>query len=282
MAKLPTLMIVLSAALALFGPGTERAALAQVPGGGGRAECDIARPGQPPLVDGGLFPVGPASCALGNNASASIDVRPYVLLQGRVDAGGLPVVSGSGASVIVELQYDFIVTGGTFGDAVPVDIASRMFAAVSPSPDPNNANSADASIALFRLSALGGNPVANDGLIEACAVSPDVGGCTSRYDGTTALAMKSGSAERLLLQIILGASPPSGGTASAWIDPYIFIDPAFARAGDYRIAVSGGVGNAPPPSDAVPEPATWELMLAGFAGLGMVRRRATRMTCAIA
>lgn len=57
-------------------------------------------------------------------------------------------------------------------------------------------------------------------------------------------------------------------------DPYIYVDPAFAYAGDYRIVVSAGVGNAPP----VPEPSTLWLAVAGLAVL--CRRRARGIVCA--
>jgi hypothetical protein len=78
-------------------------------------------------------------------------------------------------------------------------------------------------------------------------------------------------AERVLLQIIVAASSTAGGSGSASIDPFIFVDPQLSNAGDYAITVSDGVANIPP----VPEPSAWMLSLASFGGLGVVRSRRT-------
>jgi hypothetical protein len=62
------------------------------------------------------------------------------------------------------------------------------------------------------------------------------------------------------------------GVASAYADPYIFIDPAFAAAHPgYSLSFSAGVGNML--AGAVPEPASWIMMLAGFGLVGAVARR---------
>jgi hypothetical protein len=65
--------------------------------------------------------------------------------------------------------------------------------------------------------------------------------------------------------------------------PYIyseaFLDPYFSIVSDdpeaYTLEFSPGVGNSPL-SAAVPEPSTWAMMLAGFAGLGFVTFRRSR------
>jgi hypothetical protein len=67
----------------------------------------------------------------------------------------------------------------------------------------------------------------------------------------------------------------NAGSASAFLDPYFYIDPTFAFASEYSVIVSAGIGNTPPGS--VPEPSTWAMLLIGFAGLGYAeyaRRRA--------
>jgi hypothetical protein len=63
-------------------------------------------------------------------------------------------------------------------------------------------------------------------------------------------------------------------SASAYLDPYFFIDPSTANLGEYSILVSEGIGNLP----ATPEPSTWAMMLLGFAGLSFVGYRASRRT----
>lgn len=61
--------------------------------------------------------------------------------------------------------------------------------------------------------------------------------------------------------------------ASASADPYIFIDPSFADAAKYSIAVSEGVSNNNPALAAVPEPASWAMMIGGLGLVGVSMRR---------
>jgi hypothetical protein len=59
----------------------------------------------------------------------------------------------------------------------------------------------------------------------------------------------------------------SQASASAYIDPYIMIDPGYAAA--YSLYVTPGIGNA----SAAPEPAAWAMMLSGFGVIGGAMRR---------
>jgi hypothetical protein len=59
-----------------------------------------------------------------------------------------------------------------------------------------------------------------------------------------------------------------GGTAHAFLDPIFTIDPAYAS----RFTITGLPGDASPPSGAVPEPASWAMMLAGFGLVGGAMR----------
>jgi hypothetical protein len=64
-----------------------------------------------------------------------------------------------------------------------------------------------------------------------------------------------------------------GGSASAFADPMMFIDPIFALTdpnylADYALVLSPGIGNGTTVPSAVPEPSTWAMLLLGFAGLG--------------
>ena len=58
-------------------------------------------------------------------------------------------------------------------------------------------------------------------------------------------------------------------SASAFIDPMITIDPSTPDASAYSIAFSPNLTS----TGAIPEPCTWVLLLAGFGGLGLMRRR---------
>ena len=80
---------VCSALLALAAlAGASPSARAQfVPGNAGEAVCDLTRGGGIITVqDGGLFPIGPASCGLDLAASGSIAVQPSASLQAVADA----------------------------------------------------------------------------------------------------------------------------------------------------------------------------------------------------
>lgn len=70
-----------------------------------------------------------------------------------------------------------------------------------------------------------------------------------------------------------------GGASSitASVDPTFAVAPGVANAGDYSLLFSDGIGNTPPaPLSAVPEPATWAMMLLGFGGLGAALRSRRR------
>jgi hypothetical protein len=62
----------------------------------------------------------------------------------------------------------------------------------------------------------------------------------------------------------------SQASASAYIDPYIMIDPGYAA---YSLSVTPGIGNASP----APEPAAWAMMVLGFGVIGAATRR--RLNC---
>ena len=62
-------------------------------------------------------------------------------------------------------------------------------------------------------------------------------------------------------------------SASAYLDPYVSIDPSDADASAYAILVSPGIGNTP----ATPEASTWAMMLLGLAGLGWAGWRRGRV-----
>ena len=74
-----------------------------------------------------------------------------------------------------------------------------------------------------------------------------------------------------------------GGVAFAYADPYFYIDPNFLAAHPgYSLTFSPFVGNDAPNVDAVPEPASWAMLIAGFGLTGGAMRRRSRRTVVLA
>jgi hypothetical protein len=76
---------------------------------------------------------------------------------------------------------------------------------------------------------------------------------------------------KITMTALVGLTDYIGSTsAQAWIDPLISIDPTFLASNPgYSVVISAGIGNAP----AVPEPASWALMIGGFALAGAAIRQ---------
>jgi hypothetical protein len=82
--------------------------------------------------------------------------------------------------------------------------------------------------------------------------------------------------QNYLIQMnVLSLVHPTGaasGTATTFLDPYLFLDPSLVALG-YTIITSDGIGNSLTVNAAVPEPSTWAMMLLGFAGVGFMAYR---------
>jgi hypothetical protein len=73
-----------------------------------------------------------------------------------------------------------------------------------------------------------------------------------------------------LVEMNVFALAHPSGTATAFLDPYLFLDPSLVALG-YSIITSPGIGNSL--ASAVPEPSTWAMMILGFAGIGFMTYR---------
>jgi hypothetical protein len=107
----------------------------------------------------------------------------------------------------------------------------------------------------------------------ACSSSPGSCNFTDTFVVDTELSAPSNTVEMIALDVAGQTSPQSPASYSASIDPIITIDPAFVAQG-FTLELSPGVSQ--PSAASVPEPATWAMMLAGFAGLAIAGFRRAR------
>jgi hypothetical protein len=158
-------------------------------------------------------------------------------------------ISVASFNAISSLQYSFEVIGGNAGDEVPLLVTVMLETSATP-------HSFGAALMNVTTS-LGAT------LTRVCTDGSCPG---STFDGTVSLTAVSGQAGSVQLTIQAANTFLFGGTANAFADPFIHVDPSFAGAGLYSVVVSAGVGNSL--SLNVPEPNTLGLFVVVLAGLG--------------
>jgi hypothetical protein len=198
----------------------------------------------------GGFPGVPASAF----ASASLAPSPSV----SVEVTSPPAaVLGAGADA--NSTYYFQVTGGNVGDVVPVmvDYALSVFT--------TDESTALAKI-IIRTSVV---PFTVDEIV----CNPQVCDETEVSDTLNFQARSGANLDSVTLYAMVQAPATrvSNETARAFVDPFIYVDPAFANASLYSIVVSPGVANVP--LTPVPEPGPVVLLSIGAVAIGLLRRR---------
>jgi hypothetical protein len=195
----------------------------------------------------GGFPGVPPS------AFASATLSPVPAASVEVTA---PPATVLGAGADSNVFYYFGVTGGSPGDVVPILIDFALQASSTPESSAlARLIVRTSALALPAVEELVCNPQACDETTFSDTLSLEaVSGST--LDSVTLYAMVQAPATRF-----------SDESARAFVDPYIYIDPAFPDASLYSIVVSEGVGNAP-----VPEPATLWLLGAALGAFSASRR----------
>jgi len=171
----------------------------------------------------------------------------------------------TGSSVQGEIAYFFTVSGPTTGVPVPILIDSKMTGSYQTTAHGSEnismrlqVNSAPQSAShVFACGGAGSLPTN-----VPCA----------NWTGTQSAITSVGYPNSIVMDYALSSN--SGGSADAFWDPYIYIDPTFANASAYSISVSPGVGNVP--TSASPEPASF-LLVGPMLGLAIfLRRRAVQ------
>ncbi len=155
------------------------------------------------------------------------------------------------------IDYAFSVNGPLSGIYVPVFVVTNMHVGVSPS--------FGAQAILEVLSSDERDYLGQ--ILDTREVGPIAG-----YSGALAFLARTGIVNTVSMSAVvsLSSSRPISGTAEAYVDPYIYIDPGFlAGHPGYSISVSSGFPNVPV-SLPVPEPESWALFAIG---LGMLSGR---------
>lgn len=177
--------------------------------------------------------------------------------------------SGELYSAYAGLTYSFVIWGGYVGDKVPLKIDFVL------TQDSSEAYLGARALADIQIFSPQGNLIAVRAICNlGCAGS---GGDANEYAGTLNVPTLAGS--QYTVKMYAEARAVAWGIntfATASVDPYIYVDPAFADAAKYSVAVSEGVANDIPAAAAVPELANWIMMIAGFGLTGGALRRGRR------
>jgi hypothetical protein len=211
------------------------------------AHC-VQAPG-PVIVD------DPTSSAV-TDAFGSLTVSPFVSANAQAAFPGL--VGGGSASI--SIQYFFQVVGGNPGDTVPILIATNLNVA-STSSGGGSFGFAETAVHTSR---------SGDTFATVCT-DGTCGTSATQFSGTISWLASSGAiGDYISVQAVAAVGDSlTAQSSTAFADPFLFIDPAFANAAQYSIVLSPGVGNGLPAT--VPEPAT--LGLTSLASVLLILKR---------
>ena len=175
------------------------------------------------------------------------------------------------------LNYHFTpyIASDDDGGLIPIKFIARLTATNSGAPDYSDT---DAAIARSFLGVFGTTSAAYEALScpNRCALDSSL----TQYNflsgvGTASLFVEGSilawANSDVSVYETIATDAIGTGNASAFADPYFFIDPVFLAAHPgYSLVFSQFVGNSLP-SD-VPEPATWAMIITGFSLVGTLSR----------
>jgi len=204
-------------------------------------------------------------------ASLNISPTPFPTISASASAnGGYSAVSGA-------LSYQFsIVSSDPYDPANPVYVPTIV-------SYKGGASASSASVGATSSFLIAGNNFAESYRVTVGAAPlslHQVNGITQPFSGTSFDEHKVYSMiANAYYHIDLLASATAGialGSASAFIDPYIQIDPSFADAAKYSIVLSQGIGNIAGSVSTTPLPPALPMFGAGLLALGAIGYRKRR------
>jgi hypothetical protein len=243
-----------------------------------------AAPATSPSIVIGFQSLGPLLDSGGNGAYAEAAVTdlpgPTVSGEASATAGPAgPTASFAQATIDVRLSYGITLNGPSSSVSAPIFFQGNT-----------SASGAGSSVAATTaLTYTGGTLVE----ISGSTATPRVGqpgvewildpncstGCGFDHSFTFTSFINPGSYSVVLegLLDVVADDPDEQSAGTIFLDPYIYLDPAWAAANpEYSLTIEPGVGN-------VPEPATALLLLAGVGVLGLGRRsrRSVAIACVV-
>jgi hypothetical protein len=190
----------------------------------------------------------------GENAFSQVQAvgLPFPAITASATVG--PASSAISAGALAQLIYDVEIIGPA--GFVPLDITSHS--SLSSTAGVGEA-STNAQLAV------GGNLLLN-------AASISGGGALGFSTENNTLLEYAGQPIQIIMFVEASAEGPSAAnSATAFLDPYFFVDPNFPNVGLYSVITSPGIGNSP--DSAIPEPPSLLVIFAGLASLGLLYGR---------
>ncbi len=196
------------------------------------------------VVDISTFGTQAVSTADGS-ASVQSTATPLPAITSTATANA----TANGSEANASLNYYFEISG-----PASTSLSVNVFASGSLFSDGGTITSTDflrvAGATIVNATSIGGN---NNGAFTTSAT----------------VSSLVANADYLVEMNVFALAHPSG-TATTFLDPYLFLDPSLVALG-YSIITSDGIGNSM--ASAVPEPSTWAMMILGFGGIGFMAYR---------
>jgi hypothetical protein len=165
--------------------------------------------------------------------------------------------AGTGVSAVESLIYNVAVIGPAAPGGVKLDfIANETLSATS------------FGEAITYLSVQG-----------LPAIQHVIQGGNISYSITSSVTVQLDQAVEVNIAVTVGAGTDPA-SATAFVDPYFFVDPSVLNADQYSIITSDGIGNSP--NAATPLPAALPLFAAGLGVMGFLAKRRKRKVVAVA